>query len=189
VAWWVQKWGRGPKLVQGWAWTPFVAVASLVFFAVTKLAATTLWAAVVLACFGAFRERVRFHRALSFRDGWIHQGLFLLAGGLGVVGLVAGSPPALVLGSLAPRMAGLASSGPGLVQAALLVASLSLGVALVRAYVERTEPVVEALHHLALSGGRAAVAFAALSLLATPACIAWDGALESGMAQSGPVGL
>lgn len=186
VSWLVLRSGVLPRLADGWPVFGAAVIAGLTVFWFTRLTATSLWVSLVLASFGVFRDRILHHSRRSGRDDWVHLALLGAAAALLTTGFVCWGTAARELGEHSSRVAQMAESAPSLVQGAAMVASLSVAVSLVRAYLGRVEPVVEAFGNLQHVGGRLAVAFAALTLFATPACMAWDGAMADAMAKSTP---
>jgi len=186
VAWGVLRLGVLPRLADGWPVFGAAVMAGLAVFLVTRLTATSLWVSLLVASFGVFRDRILHHSRRSADDDWLHFALIGLACGTLVTGFIGGGVAAHEMARLSPAVDQLAEAAPSLVQGAAMVASLSVGVSLIRAYLGRVEPVVQAfgtLHHVCL---RLAISFAALTLFATPGCMAWDAALSEAMAQSSP---
>lgn len=184
VAWLTLKSGALPRLADGWPVFASAVAVGLGVFWVTRLTATSLWVSLLISSFGVFRDRILHHARRSDADDGVHFALMGAASLLLTAGFVAWGVAAHHLGELFPRVAQWAEAAPALIQGAAMVASLSVGVSLIRAYLGRIEPVVQAFGTLAHGAWRLAVLFAALTLFATPACMAWDGAMVDAMAKS-----
>ena len=184
LSWALLKLGFLPRIADGWPVFVTGAVAGLVILYFTRLTATSLWASLLVSCFGVFRDRIIHHSQRSKKDDWVHFSLLTLASALVTVGLVAIAGPAEQLAQVNHRVDVLFDAAASLIQGGVLLGTVSIGVSLVRAYVARVEPVVEALGNLQAVALRLAVVCAVLTLVATPVCMAWDRALLDGMTQS-----